>query len=93
MLEIIILSVCVLSLFFNLAIAASVAKMAKKLEEAQNEPPIGYVNRDGGLQPLQDERGSRWGLHIPYDLPNYDGTKPLPKNFDGVGDSIINHRE
>ena len=90
--EIAILIVCLFNLLFILAIAGTLAKLIRYIAEKENEPVVGSKteNREQrGLQQLQDERDDRWGLHMSYDLPNYDGVANRPKNFDGVGEALI----
>lgn len=89
--EITILAICILNLLFSLAIAGALAKLIRYTTEKENEPVVGSrtENTERGLQQLQDERDNRWGLHMSYDMPNYDGVSNRPKNFDGVGEALI----
>jgi len=89
--EIALLTIGIINLLFLIAIAAAVSKLIRYVTERDSEPVMASrtQNTDRGLQELQDEKDDRWGLHMSYDLPNYDGVSPRPKNFDGVGDSIL----
>jgi len=78
-----------------LATAGAISKLIRYIEARDNEPVVGSVDEtpERGLQTLQDERGDRWGRHMSYDTPNFDGITPRSnKNFDGVGEALI-HRD
>lgn len=90
-LQILILVIVSIQFLMVLAIAGSLARLIKYLSDRDSEPVVGSreENQQRGLQKLQDERDDRWGMHMTYDMPNYDGMSPKPKNFDGVGDGIL----
>jgi len=78
----------IVGLVILIAVAGSVSRLIQHFEVMDDEPVIGSRSEGQGLQQLQDERSDHWGLHMSYDLPNYDGVNSRPKNFDGVGESL-----